>query len=301
MLQHRVVDQQVLLQWLERYGHWNNISELEQLTNQAVAQLRRTRSQRAANSSWVRRLQVGLDALLLTDQLEYLDMPDFDPERRVGIIEGLHRFNRWVFAYQRFYRILKPLIQRRILEQGRTVRVLELASGSGAFALMLAQQAIQDGLDVEVTGSDYFPEHVEACRLKSSATGNTVQFQVLNAFDLSEVTEDAYDLVVVTQSIHHFSPGKVAMMIHQSLRVASMAFVGIDGQRSLGLYAVVPTAGVLMRAPDFIHDGVITLRKFYTETELELIGRLAARTDHVNVRTAWPGYSVLTVSASRAC
>ena len=298
MLQHRGTDQKVVAQWLQRYGNWQNLSELEQSASEAVAELRRTRWRRSAEGPLRDRCEAALDTLLLTDQPEYLDMPDFDPERRVGIIDALHRFNRWVFAYQRFYRILKPLIQKRYLEQGRTVRVLELASGSGAFALMLARQAQRDGLDVAVTGSDYFPEHVEACRLKSAAEASTVTFRVLNAFDLSELPKGAFDLVVVTQSIHHFSPGQLALMIHQSLRVASMAFVGIDGQRSLGLYAVVPTAGVLMRSADFIHDSVITLRKFYTETELELIGRLAARTHDVDVRTAWPAYSVLTVSAA---
>ncbi len=300
MLQHRDVDQKVLSQWLERYGHWHNPSELAQHADQAIAELRRTRPERAKQVSWLCRLEAGMDALLLTDKPEYLDLEEFDARRRVGIIDALHQFNRWVFAYQRFYRILKPMIQRRMQEQGRTVHVLELASGSGAFAMTLARQAREDGLDVTVTGSDYFPEHVEACRRKAAAEDSRVQFQVLDAFDLSSVESGAYDLVVVTQSIHHFSPGQFALMMHQSLRVASMAFVGIDGQRSLGLYAVVPTAGIVMRSADFIHDSIITLRKFYTETELELIGRLAARTDCVQVYTAWPGYSVLNVSAPMA-
>ena len=56
----------------------------------------------------------------------------------------------------------------------------------------------------------------------------------------------------------------------------------------------LPLSGSL----DFLHDSVITGRKFYSLAELELIARLAAPGARVEVRAAQPGYSVLTVRAS---
>lgn len=295
MLQHQEIDRPLLPALARAARGWTGMAELEARTDAAMAQLREQRPQAARHSAALARWQVTLDDRLRTDQPEYLDDPDFPAERRVAIAQALHRFNRQVFAYTRFYHALRPTLRRLSAELNRPVRVLELASGSGEFALDLSDRARRDGLPVEVTGSDYFAEHVEACRAKAAQRGVATAFREINAFDMGGLDEGEYDLVFIAQSLHHFSPGQIAMMIAQSLRVATTGFVGIDGQRSLGLYAVVPAMGALMRSTDFIHDAVISLRKFLTHSELELIARIAAPEAFVRARGLNPGYSMLEV------
>ncbi|NNM51557.1 MAG: class I SAM-dependent methyltransferase [Pseudomonadales bacterium] len=296
MLQHRNVDQQLIPEILLALPAWTDRDSLEQITNQAVARLRRGRRNIANSLGWLQNAEVRLDDWIRTDVAEYLDDPGFPEKRRVGIVQSLHRFNRWVLAYQRFFNMLRPYLLRIEQQQGRAARILELASGSGEFSLALAKIAQHAGMSLSVTGSDYFVEHVNSCKNKALKQNLNVEFKQLNAFDLSGLPEHSYDLVFVAQSMHHFTPGQVAMMVHQSMRVAQTGFMGVDGQRSLSLFTIVPSAGVLMRSTDFIHDAWITLRKFYTESELAMIAQIAApKAQVIARRSTLPGYSILTV------
>lgn len=295
MLQHLAIDRSLLPGLTRSAQGWTTMGELESRTNTAVAELRQSRHNEAPRHGLAARLLVALDDRLRTEQPEYLDQPDLPTQRRVEIVQALHRFNQGVLAYTRFYREMRPTLRRISEQTGRPARVLELASGSGEFALALAELARRESLPVEITGSDYFAEHVAACQTKAAERGLDVPFMEVNAFDMSELDDGTYDLVFIAQSIHHFSPGQVAMMMAQALRVAGTGFIGIDGQRSLSLFGLVPTAGVLMRSPDFIHDSVISLRKFLTHGELELIARIAAPGAFVSVRGLNPGYSVVEV------
>ena len=297
MLQHAAIDRVLLPRLLRETAAWTTMAELEAATDGAIATLRQRRREQAADAGRVRGLAVEFDDWLRTDQAEYLDDPEFPPERKKAIVQALHRFNQGVFAYRRFFRVLRPLLRAVAGEQHRPVRILELASGSGEFSFALAELAAAGGIAVEVTGSDYFREHVDAGNAKARARGVDLRFIELNAFDMSALQPGSYDIVFIAQSIHHFSPGQVAMMVAQAARVAAVGFVGIDGRRSLSLFGIVPTMGLLLRSPDYLHDALVTLRKFYTESELELIGRLAVPQGFVSVRAELPGYSVLTVCA----
>lgn len=296
MLQHRDIDNVLIPRILRESRASSTMQELEKNADAAVARLRSLRREHAADAGRWRSLAVTFDDWLRTDQPEYLDDPHFPPERKQAIVQALHRFNQGVLAYRRFFQVLLPMLRSVQTEHRRPVRILKLASGSGEFSFALAERAATAGVAVEVTGSDYFVEHVEAGNRKAEERGVDVRFIELNAFDMSSVAPGSYDLVFIAQSIHHFSPGQVAMMIAQATQVASVAFVGIDGRRSPELFAIVPLPSLLLRSRDYLHDAMVTLRKFYTESELELIARLAVPTGFVSVRPELPGYSVLMVT-----
>jgi SAM-dependent methyltransferase len=297
MLQHTAIDRVLMSRVLRTATDWATMAELERTADEAIGNLRRMREARAVDVSKVHDLAATFDAWLRTSEPEYLDDPDFPPERKKAIVQALHRFNQGVFAYRRFYRVLRPLIRQVAVERRTPVRILELASGSGEFSFALAALAKKDGIAVEITGSDYFREHVLAGNAKARTRGVDLSFIELNAFDMSALAPGDYDIVFIAQSIHHFSPGQVAMMVAQATRVASIGFVGIDGRRSMALFGIVPSMGLLFRSRDYLHDALVTLRKFYTETELELIARIAVPNGFVSVRPELPGYSVLTVCA----
>lgn len=296
MLQHRDIDNVLIPGILRDTPASSGMKELERNADAAIARLRTLRRARAPDAGRLRAMAVTVDDWLRTDQPEYLDDPHFPPERKQAIVQALHRFNQGVLAYRRFFQVLLPMLRSVQTEQQRPVRILELASGSGEFSFALAKRAAQAGVAVEVTGSDYFVEHVDSGNRKAQERGIDVRFIELNAFDMSSIKPGRYDLVFIAQSIHHFSPGQVAMMVAQATRVASVAFVGIDGRRSPELFAIVPLPSLLLRSRDYLHDAMVTLRKFYTESELELIARLAVPTGFVSVRPELPGYSVLMVT-----
>ncbi len=295
MFQHQAIDQLLLQPLLQQAGQPVATVDLQHVADEAVRQLRQRRLDAAAQVSWKRRLEAVLDQHLQTDAEEYHDADNLAEERRIAIIRTLHRFNRLVWAYPRFYALLKPLLRRIQQRYGRPARILELAGGSGEFAMAIAGLAKKDRMDVQVIGSDYFEGYVNAARQTAKDRGLDMEFQVINAFDMQSLPDRSVDVVFVAQSLHHFSPGQVALMIRQASRVAELGFVGIDGHRSALVWGAVPALGVLLGSRDFVHDAVISLRKFYTLSELELMARLAMPEAHIETKAAHPGYSVLQV------
>lgn len=265
---------------------------LARRADHAVAELR---AKRRAMASGIARAMVTVDELVRTDVTEHLDDPSFPADHKLRIVQGIHRMNAAVFAYDRFFHALAPHLKRVAAREKRPVRVLELAAGSGEFSFALAARAKRRKLDVEVTGSDYEPTYVEAANREARRRGLDVPFRELDAFDMHQVEDGAFDLVFIAQSIHHFTPGQLARTIAESGRVARYAFVGVDLRRSLFLFPFGIGVAALTRDPAYMHDSVVSMRKAYSEAELALVAELAAPSAHVCARPQHPLYSVLTV------
>jgi SAM-dependent methyltransferase len=131
-------------------------------------------------------------------------------------------------------------------------------------------------------------------RRRAAAAGLAVEFREVNAFAMHNVGEGEFDLVFLAQTMHHFTPGQLARMVEQATRRAER-FVGIDVRRSLHVWGIVPGMAALSPHWGFLHDGIVSIRKMYSEPELALIARLGAPGHAVRTRGVWPGYSVLEV------
>ncbi len=278
---------------------WRSMADLEATANEAVAQLR---TRRQALAGPVDGLRHRLDAAIYTETTEYMDRDDYPDSGKVRLVRQLHRLNQAILSYARFMRVLRPHVTRLHTAHGRPARLLELASGAGEFSMQLARRAAQAGLPVEVTGSDIQRAYVERNNEVAVERELPVRFRHLNAFDLSDVMPSEFDLLFVTQSVHHFTPGQLAMMIAQGRRAGADTFVAVDGRRTLLLLGFVPVFQTALSLAtqrqvdgDFIHDGIISARRFYSEPELSLIARIAAPHAHVTVQRNEPAYSVLTV------
>ena len=293
MLQQRRAAARVITE-LQAPTDTRDMRALAETADQALAAFRK-RQQSGRFSLDPARLVALLDDHLRTDEPEYLDRPDIPDARKQDIMARLHRFNRLVFAYRRFMKALQPLIRQVHNEQRRPVRMLELASGAGGFTLELVRQADKQGLPVHITGSDYVPAHVESANKKARETGVSTDFRVINAFDMKDIEHGEFDIIFIIQTMHHFSAGQLAMMMRQASEVAGRAFVGIDGYRSLQLFALMPFFAAINPYPDFLHDSLISLRRMYSEPELAYIARLAAPDRRVRTFSLHPGYSGLEI------
>lgn len=275
------------------------MADLESAANDAVARLR---ARREAIAGPVGRLRHRLDAAIYTETAEYMDRDDFPDSEKVRLVRQLHHLNQAMLSYTRFLRVLRPHVTRLQAAHRRPARLLELASGAGEFSMQLARRAEEAGLPVEVTGSDIQRAYVERNNEVATERGLPVRFRYLNAFDLSDVMPNEFDLLFVTQSVHHFTPGQLAMMIAQGRRAGADTFVAVDGRRTLLLLGFIPVFQTALSLATqghvdgaFVHDGWISARRFYSEPELSLIARIAAPNAAVSVTRNEPAYSVLTV------
>lgn len=274
---------------------YRDMRELESIADDAIARLRRERL-RIAASRW-ERLHARLDRRVDTDVVEYLDRPDHPEVLKLRQIRWLHRQNLVLRSYRRFLRLLTPAVEDAARARGGApARLLELGSGSGELTLALARLASERKMPVEITGSDIVPGYVHDANTRAKAEGVPARFRVLNAFDLhAALSTGDVDVAFIVQSIHHFSPGQLAMMIAQVGSAGARRFVGIDGRRGLLLLGALPALCSLSLDRYFVHDAFVSVRRLYAEAELELVASIAAPRARVTVESDGPFISVITV------
>lgn len=274
---------------------YRNMRELETVADDAVARLR-TQRLNLASTRW-ERLHARLERRVDTDVVEYLDRSEHPAALKLRQIQWLHRQNIALRSYHRFLRLLTPAVEEAAAARaGAPARLLELGSGSGELSIALARLAASKRLPVEIVGSDIVPEYVKDASERARAAGVPARFRELNAFDLAASLEPGdVDVAFIVQSIHHFSPGQLAMMIAQVGAAGARRFIGIDGRRGLLLLGALPAMCSLSLDPYFVHDAFVSIRRLYSDAELELVASIAAPDARVSVRNDGPFISVLSV------
>lgn len=288
----RQIFRQLLRDYRRRIADGKTLPELEALTDALFHAYRsNAQSQRPRGPlSW---LDQRLDEAIHTQKPERMDLRGPTLERHLRNIECLDQLNRTFGSYGRFERYLLAWC-RRFVSAGRPLRLLDLASGHGAFPIHLARQVRDRGLPLEVTGSDIDADYVALARVAAEQQTLPVNFIELNALDMADLADDQVDIITCTQSIHHFSPGQLARMMREASRVARYGLILIDGKRSIAAAAGV---ALLIAAttgnPDTVHDGWVSLRKMYFPEELQFIAQVAC-VPNAEVNLHPPGFVVFT-------
>ena len=273
---------------------WQSMEELESRTNAALSHFLDERyrvSQKLGGGTLLTEL---LDRVLRTSDTECMDNTELSEAKKLELVQALDRQNQKMQLYPRYVTLLLSLLEKAPAPEHRKLTILELASGSGGLALALAEEAQRKNLPISVTGSDIVPKFVTEGNRLAAEKKLPLNFQRLNAFNLPEFPEGSFDLMVMSQSLHHFTPGQLAIIIAQAAKHTKTAFVGIDGYRSILLTGGVPLVACLQGIPSFALDGLISARKFYSELELDLIAEIATGNRHHTVTCDWP-LSILTV------
>ena len=268
---------------------------LERHVDATIARLREERVRRARHAGGLANVAARIDSALRTEAVEHMDEAGYPERGKLAIALGLHLMNVASASYRRFFTLLSPMLRQIQERERRPARVLELASGSGGFAFALASLARSRGFQVEITASDIVPLYLSRGQKRAAESGIPVSFRHLDALDMKAVDDGAYDVVFIAQSVHHFSAGQLARMIAESRRVATTAFVSVDGYRSLSMVAFVSGTALMSLWPAMVHDAVISVRKFYGEAELGAIARMAAPAARVEVGRIRPLNTTLTV------
>jgi len=286
------------------------MAELEHVTDDWINQWLSTRKSVAEKRGYFDVLHDAMDNIVRTDLQEYTDSPSVSARRKLRLVRGIHYLNTVLSIYRRYLDVLKPLIEEVAAIQNRPVRVLELASGYGEMSMYLAQMAHKKGIPVEVTGSDYIEHVVMDAERRASQRGLNLHFRTVNVLSMNGLLDRGqYDIFLIIGSMHHFTPGQLAVMLAQVNKIATPGsfFVGIDIHRSFHMLFLLPvlhliTAIVCFPAilpvvvlPDVFHDAWLSARKAHTLYELEQIARIAAPAATVTTAHVIPGLSALTV------
>lgn len=264
------------------------IEAYDRAIDEAIGSLRNPRVQ------GLPRVLSALDRGSMLLRPEYCDDASCPEPQRRTILASIDWVNEGLGSYLAWSRLMAADLAP---VAGRPTRVLDLAAGHGGFALALKEL---HGGAIDVTASDIFEEYLAMGRDQARRRGLDVSFRRQDATDLRSLAAEHYDVIVCTQSIHHFPPGMVARMLGEAARIAGRAVWFIDAERSLLAAALLGTIiGAQSRAWPVVHDTVVSLRKMYAEEELALIGSLTPGLppgSHVSTGRKKPGFAHLRVA-----
>ncbi len=221
------------------------------------------------------------------DLPELLDDPSLDEGLRRRIMHRLDHINHVLGNYDRFLDALVPYLRT----DGPTT-ILDLAAGHGGFAIAATEAAKARGFDLRFVATDLKQEYLDLGAEEARKRGVDVKFAVQDALNLENLADERFDIVVCTQSLHHFPAGLVTVMFDAAARVAGRAVVFIDGCRSaltgfgLGVWGLAHER----RWAAFSHDAFASARRFYVPEELELLCRMTPLGNGVQVRWIRPGH-----------
>ena len=264
--------------------------ELADLADRGFSELREISRARAREMGGATELAARFDSFFEGgDAVEHIDDPDFPEKHRVAVMASLDHMNEVLECYDCFLDSLGPFLR----SDGPTT-VLDLAAGHGGFCLAVARMARERGIDIRFTASDIKREYLDMGDAQARAEGLPIEFVLQDALDLSNLEAGAYDIVTCTQSLHHFSPGMIAVMFEAATHAAGRGIMFLDGCRSAVAGVALAGYGLLRRLHlPSAHDSWVSSRRFFMPEELGFLARLGPWGDGVEATWVPPGHCMV--------
>ena len=189
---------------------------------------------------------------------ELMDDPALDPAEHRRALAGLARLNRFSAGAA----VLWPAIAKLAAELKRTVRVLDVATGSGDIPCALVMRARRAGIALDVSACDVSPTAIEEATRRSSA----VRFFVHDA--LHERLPGGFDVVTCSLFLHHLGDEEaVALLANMENAAGHMILVNDLARSRRNCCAVWFMCRVLTRSRVVWFDGPASVRSAFTPQE----------------------------------
>src|SRR5262245_42730563 len=146
-------------------------------------------------------------------------------------LQRIRQLNRWFGSY----RLLKGFIRDWIKPAG-TLRVVDLATGSGVIPRLIVDYARTINAKVEIDALDWQPATLEIAR-GLSANYPEISFCEANILEWNPV--QTYDITLCTLALHHFSSEDATRVLTRCRQVCKGFVLVSDLRRSYSLVAGV--------------------------------------------------------------
>lgn len=218
---------------------------------------------------------------------ELLDDPGADPATVRRSLANIALANRWfggtaalVWALRRVTRGVPP---------GAVVTLLDLGTGAGDLPNAARRWGARRGLRIVPIGLELSP--VAA----ALASGAGVPTFVATA-TAPPVRPKSVDIVLVSQLAHHLAPAGVVSLLAAADRASRGAVIVLDLRRAWLARVGFRAGAALLGFDDVtVHDGLVSIRRGYTASELHALASRAGVPATVARR---PGYRLVAVWGS---
>jgi 2-polyprenyl-3-methyl-5-hydroxy-6-metoxy-1,4-benzoquinol methylase len=193
--------------------------------------------------------------------LEMMDRPQPVSAELGRDLERIRQLNRWFGSY----RLILGFI-RRWIRPDTHFRIIDLATGSGDIPRLIADCARDVGAQVEIDALDRQPATLEIANNLSSDYPE-IFYHEANILEWN--SGEAYDIVLCTLALHHFSD-EDAVTVLRRCRELSRRFVLVsDLRRGILLQAgVYLLTALIFREPMTRHDARLSAVRAFSFSEM---------------------------------
>jgi 2-polyprenyl-3-methyl-5-hydroxy-6-metoxy-1,4-benzoquinol methylase len=224
-----------------------------------------------------------------TRRPELMDDPALVPDLHKDALRGLARLNRASGAA----RILWPTIQREAAAAGsRSLRVLDIATGSGDVPAWLLKRARRRGIDIRISGCDISPAAVKRATERLERSGFSGHGAVSGSFFVLDALEgelpSGYDIIMCSLFMHHLDDDQVVSLLYRMrCAAASMVLVSDLERRRDSLLLAWCASRLLTRSPVVHTDAMLSVRGAFTADEFAALAEKAGLAGAV-LQRRWP-------------
>ena len=214
---------------------------------------------------------------------EQMDAPSLAVKDHHQALKGLERVNRVSFTVRSFFGVLESFAQAHTLT---SLRILDIATGSGDLPIGLAKLAQKKGFKWHISGSDLSENALEHARARATQKGVAVDFFQLDL--MNHAFPNDYDVIINSLFLHHIPEERIVDFLKHVYRVSVKLVILNDLIRcrpGLFLAHIVPK---LLTTSKVVHwDAVQSVRNAFTLAEIEVLA-LQAGIKKFQLKPIWP-------------
>ncbi len=246
--------------------------------------------------SSIKLLEIGAAGFLVPARQQQTELLDQGAGTLDDVRENLRemwRANQTFGGIRALTRHLYPLLQKSLSED---LRVVDLGTGSGKFALELVAWASQQQIKLKVFPIDWAPRNLTIAR---ENIGVQPAITLLQADALAlPFMPNQIDYFVSSLFVHHFEPDALIVLLRDLYQKARRGIVMSDLTRGtlplMGFRAIQP---IFARHYLTRHDGILSILRAYTPAELLSLAH-AAGIDNARVYRDFPWRMTLVAEKS---
>ena len=198
---------------------------------------------------------------------EKMDDPECDPEKLRNTYAQFGAVNTLVSGWDKVYsRFIRPFAAAR-----RHTHLLDVGSGGGDLPRKVARWAARDSVNLTITAID--PDERATSYATSHPHPENVTFRRASTTDLLRAGE-TFDLVTSNHLLHHLSEEEVETICCETAQLSKGLVIHKDLERADLAYAGFAALAVPFFHRSFIaHDGLISIRRSFTQAELREVAQ----------------------------
>ena len=214
-----------------------------------------------------------------------MDNPALDPHEHHAALAGLKRLNAWSKSAS----ILWPkiaLMAEQANANGRPLRVMDVATGSGDGPMAMAKLARRRGLKIEWTLCDCSSRALEVAQQNAHVIGESVDLLCVDL--LREQISARADVVICSLFMHHldYDTGQAVMRTMASAADVAVGIADLDRSKA-GLALAWIGSRVLTRSRVVHFDAIASVRAAFTLDEARVMAHEAGLHD-ATISYVWP-------------